>query len=80
MQHIKRLGIAHRIDGSIRITLAVFYNFQYPGAAKTFHRLGLIMLAAGLCQMQRVTKSGLNFCRHRGKVFFSPNLPSAEVS
>jgi hypothetical protein len=38
------------------------------------------MFAAGLCQMQRVTKSGLNFCRHRGKVFFSPNLPSAEVS
>lgn len=70
MQYVKLLDTAYCVYGAICIPLAVFYYFQDTCAAKAFQRLGLIVLTADLDQMQRITKSSLNFYRHLTQIFF----------
>ena len=46
-----RIGYLDRVDGTERISLVVFHHFKDTSPAKTFQRLGLIVLLASLSQM-----------------------------
>jgi len=71
MQYVHGVGESDGIDGSIRVAVPVFDDFEDSRGAEAFQWLREIRLCADLSQMQRESYDVLHFGRHGEQIFLA---------